>query len=296
MSDAKFWPPGTLASHNFETPQFCVAPFLPQGGIAVLHGPPGVGKSQLALTMGRAVAEGKPFLTEDYQTRQGNVLYVQLDVIPTIQQERARAAGLLNGIPVSFFTATERLNILRLPSELPAMVEAMAWAPILVIIDALRDTHELDENASETPPAVFAAWRKLFPTASLVYVHHDRKVQVMKGTPERFFTESARGTGAWLAKADVGLHLTDVKGRLTLFFSKVRTCAPQAPLAVQLNDVSLLVETTDASPRQRAIAKMAEMAAVGRRWTKAAAVHYLQSECQCPRATAYRIADELDIE
>lgn len=294
MSDARFWPPGALATHNFEVPPFCVNPFLPAGGIAVLHGPPGVGKSQLALTLAMNVAEGKPFLTDEYQTQRGNVLYVQLDVIPTIQQERARAAKLLNGVPVSFFTATERLNVLRLPPKLPAMVEAMTWAPALVVVDALRDTHELDENASETPPAVFAAWRKLFPTSSFIFLHHDRKVQMTPGAPERFFTESARGTGAWLAKADVGLHLTDVKGHLTLFFSKVRTCAPQAPLAVQLHEETLLVELAEPTHRQRAIAQLAKMQAEGKKWTKANATAWLR-ELGCPKATAYRITKELGL-
>jgi hypothetical protein len=294
VSDARFWPPGTLAAHNFETPPFCVAPFLPAGGIAMLHGPPGIGKSQLALTMGLAVASGSAFLAPEYVTTRGNVLYIQLDVIPTIQQERARAAKL-DGVPVAFFTATERLNVLQLPPELPAFVEAMACAPSLIIVDALRDTHDLDEDKSSTPPLVFAAWRKLFPAATFMYLHHDRKVQIMPGSSEQSFKESARGTGAWLAKADVGLHMTDVKGHLTLFFSKVRTCAPQMPLPVQLHEQTLLVELAAPTARQRALAKRAEYAALGKPWDKAEALRFLQTECKCPRRTAYRIAEELGL-
>ena len=294
MSDARFWPPGTLAAHNFETPPFCVAPFLPAGGIAILHGPPGIGKSQLALTMGLAVASGTPFLASEYTTTRGNVLYVQLDVIPTIQQERVRAAQL-NGVPVSFFTATERLNIMQLPTELPAMVEAMAFAPTLVIVDALRDTHDLDEDKSSTPPVVFAAWRKLFPASTFLYLHHDRKAQFTPGGSERLFTESARGTGAWLAKADCGLHLTDVKKRLTLFFSKVRTCAPQMPLAVQLHEQTLLVELAAPTARQKALAKQVEFEAAGKVWSRQQALHFLQTDCDCPRRTAFRIVDELGL-
>jgi len=294
VSDARFWPPGTLAAHNFETPPFCVAPFLPAGGIAILHGPPGIGKSQLALTMGRAIGSGTNFLAPEYTTTKGNVLYVQLDVIPTIQQERARAAQL-EGIPISFFTATERLNIMQLPSQLPAMVEAMAFAPSLVVVDALRDSHELDENESSTPPAVFAAWRKLFPVSTFLYLHHDRKVMQMPGGSDRAFLESARGTGAWLAKADCGLHMTDVKKHLTLFFSKVRTCAPQMPLAVQLHEKTLLVELAAPTARQRALAKAAEFAAVGKPWTRPEALRFLQTECNCPRRTAYRVCEELGL-
>jgi len=296
VTDARFWPPGALTIHVFETPAFCVTPFLPQGGIALLHGPPGVGKSQLALTLGLAVATGTEFLTPEYKTLANNVLYIQLDVIAPIQQERMHVLnGKYGAAPLAFFTMTDRFNVLQ-PPRGPPLDSARAFNPSLVIIDALRDTHTLDEDESATVPIVFGAWRTLFPDATLVFLHHDRKVQLVPGGSERMFSESARGSGAWLAKVDCGLHMTDVKGDLTMFFSKVRTCPPQAPLAVKLNDESLLVELTKPTPRQQALTKIAEFAAHGKRWSKGAAAHYLQTECRCPKATAYRIAKELGLE
>lgn len=297
MTDARFWPPGILRSFVFETPPFCVAPFLPQGGIALLHGPPGVGKSQLALTLGLAVSTGTPFLSSEYMTTAGKVLYIQLDVIASIQQERLRALnGHFEDAPIAFFTMTDRFNILQAPQS-DALDAAKNFAPALVIIDALRDTHGLDEDESATVPIVFGAWRVLFPTATLLFLHHDRKVQLIPGASDRMFTESARGSGAWLAKVDCGLHLTDVHGDLTIFFSKVRTCAPQAPLAVKLHEETLLVELTAPTARQVAFMEASEYEAkCGKPWSMAACAKFLQTERHCPRATAYRIAKELGLQ
>ena len=254
MSTLKFWAPGELEKFAFPHEPLLVNPFLPWGGIGLLHGPPGVGKSQLALTLGVAVAKGGSFLVPEYTTKAAKVLYVQADVQPRIQQERAIRAG---GVPLAFLTAeAQQLDIAGLATGVPGVREARLWEPQLVIVDTLRATHRLDEDDPATPVKVYGGWQKLFPGSTLLIIHHDRKFQLSKNgsTPARFHHESARGSGAWAGSADVGLHLTDIKGRLLLSFSKVRVCGPQEALAVRLNPATLLLEPAELTAHQRVAA------------------------------------------
>lgn len=295
MAVTKFWAPGALRTHTFLTPRFTVAPFLPHGGICVLHGPPGVGKSQLALTLARSVARGTEFLAPEHPTTQGRVLYIQVNT--PIQEQQAR---LLN----TDIGATDQIAFLSLehgmldsehlvPARDPGLTEAKRFAPDMVIVDTLRDVHTLEEMDSATVTKVYGAWRDLFPEATLVFVHHDRKLPPpgagKHAIPERYWLESARGSSTWLGNADSGLHLTDAKGALTLSFSKTRTCAPIAPMAVRLASGSLLVELTQPTARQR----LGAWAQLNPKATHAEAVKWLCTEARISRQRANDLVGEV---
>lgn len=295
MTVTKFWPPGALRSHMFLTPRFSVAPFLPHGGICVMHGPPGVGKSQLALTMARDIARGTAFLTPEHPTTQGKVLYIQVNMPIQEQQSRLLSTDIDATDAVAFLSLEHGMldSEHLVPGNDRGLRDAKTFDPDVVFVDTLRDVHVMEEIDSATVTKVYGAWRQLFPLATLVFIHHDRKLPLpQKGqssVPERYWLEAARGSSTWLGNADSGLHLTDAKGSLTLSFSKVRTCAPITPYAVRLATGNLLVELTQPTTRQR----LGAWSVLNATATHADAVKFVVDECKVSKQRAAVLVKEV---
>src|SRR5260221_803172 len=292
----KFWAPGTLRSHMFTTPRFTVAPFLPHGGIAVLHGPPGVGKSQLALTMARDIVRGQAFLSAEHPTTQGKALYIQVNMPIQEQQSRLLCTDIGSADKVAFLSLEAGMldSESLVPGNDPGLRDAKAFEPDVLFVDTLRDVHLMEEIDSATVTKVYGTWRQLFPLATLVFIHHDRKLPLPQGKhghaiPERYWLEAARGSSTWLGNADTGLHLTDSKGALTLSFSKTRTCAPIAPMAVRLAAGSLLVELTMPTTRQR----LGAWAQLNPKATHAESVKFVVEECRVSKQRASVLVAEV---
>jgi AAA domain-containing protein len=282
---------------QFEQPPMLVDPIIPWGGMFVIHGPRAAGKSQLALELMSAVANGRRFL-DVWECRVARVLLVEIDMTPPILQERLR---LLNGrfpssVPISILTADGSINIVQLhPTDTQGLMDAKRFEPELVVVDSLRKTHILDENDSATPEIVYQAWRRHFPKATLGFLHHDRKVVL--GPFAGDVDEAFRGTTAWLDNVDTGMHLVRDKKihdehRCLLTFSKVRTCEQPRPMGLRLHPETLAIEPADTTPRLALLAHLEETP--GDRFV-AGAVRWMLQEQLCSKPTAYRIAHELGL-
>lgn len=276
---------GALATANLADPLYLVKPWLPSGGIGVLHGPGEAGKSQLALTLALDISAGQRFLGV-YETLQGTVVYIQADMTPHVAKDRL---GRLESAGVSL--AGRPLHLVLFPGSYDCMNElarGALWiaqlrdlAPRLVIVDSLRKSHYLDENSSNAPVEVYGAWREIVgPQPTLLFVHHDRKVNRMFDGDD---TEAWRGSRAWIDEVDTGLHLTrssksDIR---RLDWSKLRTCTEEmagGSLSLQLDEASLLahlsspVEAAVVEAMRRGVpkARIVQMAMDGARWGGAA--------------------------
>lgn len=247
--DLTFWPAGALASHDFGIPSYLVAPIIPSAGLVLLHGKREVGKTQLALTLALSVMSGSPFLGL-YDTTPGPALLFQVDMQPTMTQDRVRK---LPESGLAVLTSPARVDIITQKiSPSPALRDAQALRPSIVIIDSLRKIHDYDENDSNAPTRVYSACRDLFPGSTIVLIHHDRK--------DGEFTDPAgdeafRGSGAWLDEPDTGLHLVRTKGDgggLRLYFSKARTCEKPDPLLLKMRPDTLLLELASKKPEHYA--------------------------------------------
>lgn len=272
-------------------------PVVPWGGMFVLHGPRASGKTQLALALAAAAASGSAFLGV-WKATKARVLFLECDTPAVTLHERVAVAQQAALSEVAFLTFDSPINILAIAERAAAvapLVEARRFGPELVVIDSLRKTHPLDENDSSTPSRVYAAFRTIFPAATLGFLHHDRKVAI--GPLAGDTDEAFRGSSAWLDDVDTGIHLVRDKRakeglRAILSFSKVRTSETPTPTAIKLAKGTLWPELADAPPR---LALLAHLEAHPEDRSKERAVRWLEEQKICSRRTAYNIADELGL-
>ena len=290
-----FWPLETFCSHKFERPHSLCDPLVPDRGDVMLHGPPESGKTQVALTLSNAIAEGADFLNQ-FPCIQGKVLIVQADTPTLTFQDRLQRLKLLlaeeaRGNIASLIDDSGRFDIVKAAqSKAAAIVAAQAFAPNIVVFDALRDIHLLDEIDSRSPRIVYGACRSLFPSAALIYMHHDRKGNVVG---KRLRDEEASGSGAWRNSIDFSWHLEryydheqPFKHIATLGFSKTRQSERPLPIRLEMDKESLLVEPTEMTPLQLAGIWIRKEPGMGEKEI----INRLLASEKCSRATAYRTA------
>lgn len=155
-------------------------------GLALLGGPPKLGKSMVVLEMTLGVATGGRALTE-LRCNQGSVLYLSLDN-DSERRLQARAKWLLQGrdvqdLPVEFHCDW--------PTGDPAVKACQEWVdderdegrnPLLVVVDTLGKVEPNYEggnmeNSYLASTAALSRWSKFGNdnNVAVLAVHHDRK-------------------------------------------------------------------------------------------------------------------------
>lgn len=287
-----FYEPGEFHDADFPEPLWLAEPIIPYRGVAMLHGPKTAGKTQLAVTLAVAVLHGESFLGE-FPCRQGGVVLVEADMPRKLLQERLRGCPESRGLVVLYndpFDVAQEAVRRPYPSELEA---ARDTNPALVIVDSLRKTSRLDEQDSSTPSTVYGAWRTLFPTATILILHHDRK-KPTNPKAALHAEEAARGTGAWLDDADAGMRLSRARGGQPgehfawLTFTKQRAEEIE-PIHLKMAENTLLMGRTTMTARQQLRAALLQNA----KMTREEARKFLLDKRLCGRTMAYRLVAEL---
>jgi hypothetical protein len=278
-----------------------VSPWLAAGSITLLFGPPSAGKTHTTLALANALSRGEA-LWGVYPTVASRVLIVQADMNTALYQDRIRANDVVAHENVAvLLTDAMPINVLALSGREPGLVEARGFAPDVVFVDTLRKTHDGDENDSAVADRVYGAWRRLFPGAALVFLHHSRKLPTAADA-NRVIQEAFRGSAAWAASADTLVAVRRVRRAnnpnwmLRLQFVRTRSCEEPAPILLTLTpDLMLTPVATTATER----ALMAHLV-VNPRLKRAEAVKWLleqkrdgSDEPMCSQATAYRVWDRV---
>jgi len=246
------------------TVPFLVEPFLPAGGVVFLHGPTSVGKSPLTWAIATAVSNGGHcFGFPVLQT--GKVLYIELDTPAHLLHPRLT---LLETLPTQFHLSVfnHTINILALRPEDGDRLRTLSETlnPALVIVNTLRKSHELDDKDSEVPARIYTAWRMIFPSSTLMFVHHDKKdpSSDVTSNPDQAFS----GSQAWANDAQVALHIT--RGQ------KVRGPADEEGHSYERTRVTVKMTKSQVSDHERFHPISLQLSSDGTNWIEAGPVAY----------------------
>ncbi len=283
--------------------RYVIDPLLTVGGIGLIHGKGGHGKTQWAFTLADAVASGGKFLGQ-FPTKQGRVLYLQLDMPESLFQERWQKAAKSLKAPENIAVIPYKpMDILE--PEFQTMLKRLVteYDPTLVIIDTLRKVHYEDENDNAVPMQVYAAIKDCIgENRSAIIIHHDRKSTYVNNKSKKDtehddyespdeFVETFRGARAWIDDCDLGVHLYKYgrTNRIKMSYSKLR-CKPQAPMFLLLNEKSLLIDPKPAeSVREFAVKiQTAQPKIDPATWVKE-----VQKEAKCSRQRAHKVVAEI---
>lgn len=241
---AQLWSSRELADHEFPEPAYLVEPMIPQGGILLIHGKPGIGKTQLVLTLSHAINNGTLFMNR-WPCRKGPTVVIQADMTGQIQQDRL--LRIVNHVDIDDthwvvepdgtvpLVNIESMTILQ--SELVEAIQEID--PLLTVWDTLRKIHRLPENASESPIVVYDAARRVCPKTTHAFVHHDRKVSRDPDAPDTG-DEAFQGNQQWKGASDAQIQLEEVAtapNRLKMTWHKARTASAleRKPMALEMD-------------------------------------------------------------
>ncbi len=214
-------------------PVWLIQPVMTAGGFTVLYGPPGVGKSFIALDMALSIAAGG--FWQGCPVEQGDVLYVAAEGAPGTGK-RVKAWHLTRGVtpaqaPVSWLT--QPIGITSDGEDMEVLMDRIAHElnrpPVLTVIDTLARCFEGNENEQEDMGQFVKGVDMLrtgFSTAVLV-VHHTR----LDG-------ERERGNTALRGAADTMLSVTkDAKWDITLECTKQKDAEEFDAMSLRLKPV-----------------------------------------------------------
>lgn len=219
---------------------YIVEPCIPANAVVLLHGDAGIGKSPLTWSLANAVSSGVSWF--GLPANQAHVLYVEVDSPASIVLARLKAAHFMNHFDLLFLSDTA-VDVLA-----PRFRESKAYEEILktqnilfvatgdeyglVIVNTLRKVHKEDDIKSYVPNLVYKAFQGLFPSAAIVFVHHDRKASQWDSALP--VGDKAGGSKHWVDDAHVQLHLVGHPKALKLEQLKNQNGPPIASLQLRL--------------------------------------------------------------
>jgi hypothetical protein len=278
-----------LAVQEFPEETFLVEGLIPLGGLVLLHGKRGIGKSQFSMTLGHAITNGLPLFNK-FSTTRGKVILVQIDMTPQLTQLRLQKLWGVYEMDGMYWWLEPSMDVKTWSKSHPLINHITELEPVLVVWDTLRKIHRMNENQSETAQAIYSAVKQYMPLPTHLFIHHDKKTQ-MDPNGELDPEEAFRGSTDWIDSVDTSIQLWEQgRGRLGLKFHKCRTMAederPQLLLEMDEETLFLLPHATN-------LAEIREIVRNSPFTSRKDAIHYLISRGVCTRRFAEQFTSHL---
>lgn len=200
-----------LLDHSTQV-EFLVPGAIPCGNIVLMAGEPGGGKTWLAYDLAHAVCTGTQWLGRGPKCVQGPVALLNYDQPTETLGARVRKLGFTADMPlyIHSFGLTKPPGpnlpeVLMLPEQESRLNYALQHVkPRLIIVDSLRQSHNMDENSNKDMAKLMATFKKWqrFNNTTVVLIHHTAKSKDDNGGKT-----SARGSGEIIASADVAIKV-----------------------------------------------------------------------------------------
>ena len=262
------WALPQLRAEPVEGTEWIIEPIIAPDSTSIFFGPREAGKTQLVLTLFKAIQESALCLGH-FQCRRVRAALVEIDMPKTLLQTRLQAMPYAfdeNLFLVQTFQYAP--NVMMAASQTPWVVDLNRFRPDWIIFDSLRKLHHLKDEAPEAPSLVYNKLRELFPSAARTVLHHVRKPPPSymlngSGYVQSEDPEAYRGTTAWLDDADAAVYMPyNFKTReraVWLTRSRLTSSdAKQTPVAVTLDETTLFLEAARPSPQLQLIAWKSE--------------------------------------
>lgn len=233
---------GDIWDYDLPSNVFLIDPWIPMKSIVLLYGKPSVGKTPLLWAMAEAIHNGGKFL--GVQAQQGNALILDFDMPDVLVRKR-----LMDGdFRPSFVLGIEpnRIDSLQLIEGAYCDARHRAFRETLlelqakydfsfVGIDALREVVKGEIVGTGLADRVYAAWRGIFPNASICLNHHETKALVdPMGAAIGDPLDRAKGSAEFTDIAQVALRLAETKKGVYLTMTKSQASEKGTPIRIVL--------------------------------------------------------------
>jgi hypothetical protein len=217
-------------------PEWLIEPILPKKSLAMLYGPPGVGKSFVALDMGLAIVRGLPWM--GCATKRGSVVYVAAEgsagLTKRLSAWRARHSPSAEQGAVFVLEPVQLLQKAQVGALLAAVRHRSLLPVGLIVLDTLsRCFLGGEENSADDAGLLIAAADELRREtgATVLLIHHSVKERA-EGSRGQSLPE--RGSGALRGAVDTLISLRRVKQLVRLKCEKQKEARSFDSIDLQL--------------------------------------------------------------
>lgn len=184
-----------FATRTIDGPGYLVKGLLARGSYAELYGPPGSGKTFLALDIAYQVAAGTPWMGR--RVRQGTVLYLAYEGTGGLVKRTQALRRRYGDADVPMYVTSAAFNLRELPGRqaLGGVIDQLPAKPALIVVDTFaRALMGGDENSAQDVGAFNNAVQALIEStgACVLILHHTGKD----------VTRGARGSSALQGAVD----------------------------------------------------------------------------------------------
>ena len=244
--------PFVFGTHYLKLPRdpqpWLIQDMIPIQGLVNCYARPKVGKSFLAIGISEAIGNPNVDSFLGFPVRKhGKVLYLQIDTPRSFWADRLEKIVATGDYDISNIGFADRLmapkgfNILNIESKIWLKEEVARAAPLLVVLDTLRELHNGDENDSTTMKNVVTAVVEAIPDSAIMFISHSRKEFQSIGTD---IMDDARGSGYIAGRMDAVMKMTaremHVKSRGGALNIQIRQNADCGMIERTFTDASLI--------------------------------------------------------